>query len=52
MVKKAPMIGDPSHVSDDQAGAQVTAEDMEPANWVIAKTFHGTGRSRPHGSYA
>jgi type IV secretory pathway VirB9-like protein len=44
MVKKSPMIGDPSHVSDDQAGAQVTAEDMEPANWVIAKTFHGTMR--------
>jgi type IV secretion system protein VirB9 len=44
MVKKTPMIGAPSHVSDDQAGAQATAEDMEPANWVIAKTFHGTPR--------
>jgi type IV secretion system protein TrbG len=38
------MIGDPSHVSDDQAGAQTTEENMEPANWVIAKTFHGTPR--------
>lgn len=44
MMKKSPMIGDPSHVSDDQASAQTTAEDMEPANWVIAKTFHGTPR--------
>ncbi|UEM06767.1 TrbG/VirB9 family P-type conjugative transfer protein (plasmid) [Skermanella rosea] len=42
MVKKAPMLGDPSHESDDRAGA--TAEDMELANWVIAKTFHGTPR--------
>jgi type IV secretory pathway VirB9-like protein len=44
MVKKSPMIGDPSHVSDDQASAGATAEDTEPANWVIAKTFHGTPR--------
>jgi type IV secretion system protein VirB9 len=44
MMKKAPMIGDPSHESDDQASAAATAEDIEPANWVIAKTFHGTSR--------
>jgi type IV secretory pathway VirB9-like protein len=44
MAKKAPMIGDPSHESDDRSGAGMTAEDMEPANWVIAKTFHGTSR--------
>jgi type IV secretion system protein VirB9 len=44
LAKKSPMIGDPSHESDDRAGAQSTAEDMEPANWVIAKTFHGTAR--------
>ena len=44
MMKKSPMIGDPSHVSDDQASAKATADDMEPANWVIAKTFHGTTR--------
>jgi type IV secretory pathway VirB9-like protein len=47
MVKKAPMLGDPSHESDD-AGAQQAAQDpaqaVEPANWVIAKTFHGTTR--------
>jgi type IV secretory pathway VirB9-like protein len=44
MNKKSPMIGDPSHESDDQGGSQATAEDAEPANWVIAKTFHGTLR--------
>jgi type IV secretion system protein TrbG len=44
MARKAPMLGDPSHESDDQAGAGMTAEDREPANWVIAKTFHGTTR--------
>jgi type IV secretory pathway VirB9-like protein len=44
MMKRSPMIGDPSHESDDRAGAQSTAEDMEPANWVVAKTFHGTPR--------
>jgi type IV secretion system protein TrbG len=43
MAKKAPMIGDPSHESDD-AAAQQTAEDREPADWVLAKTFHGTTR--------
>lgn len=42
MVKKSPMLGDPSHESDDAVSSQ--AEDMEPANWVIAKTFHGTPR--------
>ena len=42
MVKKAPMLGDPSHEADGQQ--QATAEDKEPANWTIAKTFHGTPR--------
>lgn len=44
MARKAPMVGDPSHESDDQAGRPATAEDVEPANWVVAKTFHGTTR--------
>jgi type IV secretory pathway VirB9-like protein len=44
MNRKAPLIGDPSHVSDDRAEAQASAENEEPANWVIAKTFHGTPR--------
>ena len=37
------MLGDPSHESDDAAGRQAAA-DVEPANWVVAKTFHGTPR--------
>jgi type IV secretion system protein VirB9 len=44
MNRKTPLIGDPSHVSDDRAEAQGSAESEEPANWVIAKTFHGTPR--------
>jgi type IV secretion system protein VirB9 len=54
MNAKSPMIGDPSHAGDDQRQAN-TAEDIEPANWLIAKTFHGTPRDpvskvvvRPH----
>jgi type IV secretory pathway VirB9-like protein len=44
MNRKAPLIGDPSHAADDRAEQQGSAGDEEPANWVIAKTFHGTPR--------
>jgi type IV secretion system protein TrbG len=42
MNKKSPSLGDPSHSSGDQV--QATADDMEPANWEVTKTYHGTMR--------